>query len=95
MKQVLHKEIAKERCNAKALGAFNSSVSTISSGERYSEGSSSKSSLEAKLKEKIAIVEKFKNTKTKSGKEILAKAQQSIKDTNFELSVIKIASKRK
>ncbi len=27
MKQVLHKEIAKERCNAKALGAFNGAVS--------------------------------------------------------------------
>ena len=32
MKQVLHTEIAKERCNAKALGAFNRAVKIVKDG---------------------------------------------------------------
>ena len=32
MRQVLHTEIAKERCNAKALGAFNRAVKIVKDG---------------------------------------------------------------
>ena len=35
MRQVLHSEIAKEKCNAKALGAFNSSVEEIANNSFF------------------------------------------------------------